>query len=721
MKKKFGGLALALGAALCAPVVCPGISLDDIQLWSGSGTNRAALVIEWSSPKVFNETTVPAPAADKTMVWGFRFNGQETGTDLLNAALRADPRLYVVEDNSFGVFVVGIGYNLRDDGLYGLTDGTNTDSAALFIQGVLTNATVDMDAARPLEPGDLYWGGHYGPNWEVWNEAGDAGGFLASPNRGTNAFWTADDPSQPYSGEHGQWEYAQDGLDDLPLTNGSWIGYSVAAGGFDYINTNDPGTIAYNTEKHAPPSPEGNYFAYVYDPNDFATSVVAATNLDASSPYNDPAAMLGRPTLSFLDYFGDDTLHRTKIIEAPYWKDANGSNVITEILADGAVTLRLGRRIYDDPNHPYGADLMVYGNSFFSASGASGFIGDDTDLNTTSLSSGYFGHGTLVSVSQDGTNWFAFTNEAALFPDDAYRWDDTNASWTDETLNPTRPLAPSVTAAGALAGETVATALDQFAGASGGSAYDLKETGLPWIQYVRLAPAPGSYTVIDAIAGAKPAVVGDELALSPNDLTAGAGALVFENPAVSNEVSVVVNAHSLGGSAKISTARLTDLSPFAPVPGMVSSAFQLAALSASGGGNVSLTADISTRVGDGYNGTGGDLRVWQWNAGAWNPTPFSYNAANREVTVSGATNLTAFVVSQYVPPVLAAQTEPGGYRFTFAPQPYVTYTLERSATLGPGASWTALSSVTPTNTQTVALHDDSSSGVQAFYRLQLSP
>src|SRR5581483_8372208 len=102
-------------------------------------------------------------AADKTMVWGYRFNGAATGTDLLNAALRADPRLYVVEENSFGTFVVGLGYNLRSDGLYGLTDGTNTDSAAMFINGLLTNATVDLDAARPVNSGDLYWGGYFGP------------------------------------------------------------------------------------------------------------------------------------------------------------------------------------------------------------------------------------------------------------------------------------------------------------------------------------------------------------------------------------------------------------------------------------------------------------------------------------------------------------------------------------------------------------------------------
>ncbi len=635
----------------------------------------------------------------------------------MNAALRADPRLYVIEENSFGTFVAGIGYNLRGDGLYGLTDGTNTDTASMFINGVLTNATVDVDAARPINPGDLYWSGYYGPNWEVWNEAGDAGGFLASPNRGTNAFWTADDPNQPYSGKHGQWEYAQAGLDDLPLTNGSWIGYSLAAGGFDYVNTNDPATIAYETHKHAPPSPEGNYFAYIYDPNDFATQVIAATNLEASAPYNDPAAILGRPTLKFIDYFGDGTAHRAKIIEAPYWTAPNGGNVITEILSGGAVTLKLGRPIYADPNHPYGVDLLVFGNSFYSVSGTSGFVGDDTDLNTAQLGSSYGGHSTVVSVSQDGTNWSGFISPA-LFPENAYRWDDTNDSWTDETLNPTRPVNPYLV--DAIGDESVAAALDQFVGASGGAGFSLHETGLPWIQYVRLAPPTGSYTVIDAIAAAKPAVVGDELAVAPTNLSL-AGSFVFENPAVSNEVAVGVTFHGLSAAAKLSCVKLAALSPFAPVPGSVSSAFSLAVKPTSGMAPVAASASVALRVGNAYQGDGSDLRLWQWAGTNWQSLPFSYNAAARAVSSLELTNLSAFVVSQYVPPAVAIQTEPGGYRFSFTPQPCVTYTLLRSAALGPDAAWTGLGSVTPTNAQPIALHDDTPAGTESFYRLQLSP
>src|SRR5215475_10301400 len=59
------------------------LSLDDIQLWTGSGSNRAALVIEWSTPESLTNSLVPIPRADKTLVWGYRFNGSSVGATML--------------------------------------------------------------------------------------------------------------------------------------------------------------------------------------------------------------------------------------------------------------------------------------------------------------------------------------------------------------------------------------------------------------------------------------------------------------------------------------------------------------------------------------------------------------------------------------------------------------------------------------------------------------
>ncbi len=185
--KKFC-LSLAV-AGLFLVVKSSAISLDDIQFWTGSGTNRAALVIEWNSPVVFNSTTVPAPVTEKTLVWGYRFNGTATGTQILDAVVAADHRLYVVQSifTGFGPYVDAIGYNLNGDGLFGVTDGSQTYHASDFTNGLLTGPNLDLDAVAPLNAKDLFWSGSLGPNWQTWTEAGDSGGFTNSPNRGTNA------------------------------------------------------------------------------------------------------------------------------------------------------------------------------------------------------------------------------------------------------------------------------------------------------------------------------------------------------------------------------------------------------------------------------------------------------------------------------------------------------------------------------------------------------
>src|SRR5208282_642637 len=156
MKKVRFALALA---SLFLVSKSPAISLDDIQLWTGSGTNLAALVIEWNSPQIYNNTTVPAPVADKTLVWGYRFNGTATGTQMFNAIVASDPRLYAVETvyPFYGTSLNAIGYNLDGTGQAGLTDGTMTNSANTFTNGLLINPALNLDGTYSLNSGDLFW------------------------------------------------------------------------------------------------------------------------------------------------------------------------------------------------------------------------------------------------------------------------------------------------------------------------------------------------------------------------------------------------------------------------------------------------------------------------------------------------------------------------------------------------------------------------------------
>jgi hypothetical protein len=378
----------------------------------------------------------------------------------------------------------------------------------------------------------------------------------------------------------------------------------------------------------------------------------------------------------------------------------------------------MGRKIYADAHHPYGVDLVVYGYAFFdSLSTGSGIVGDKTDLSTATLkSSAFAGHPAVVSVSQDNINWFTFTNVQEVFPDEAYRWDDTNASWTQEQMNPTKPLNPYLYTNN-FARQTVAGVLDQYTGASGGTGYSLAKLGLPWIRYVRIQPAPGTYMVLDAIAAADSVVTGDALSIAPDNVAAGIANLSFQNANDYHQNQVAIGFGNVSGIARISTVSLSDLSPFAPVEGNVSSAYQIQSLPIIES-PVTYTSIVSLRAGDGYNGTGGDLRVFEWNCTNWVSQSFTYNATNNEVIVPGVTNFSAFVISQIVPPILTAESATNGFMFQLTPVPNCPETLLRSTDL---ETWTPILTFTATNSQPVTLEDSNAPEAKAFYRVQLNP
>lgn len=723
---------LAAGMAVLAMLVAGkarAISLDDIQLWTGLGTNRAALVIEWSVPQSLTNSSVPVPVADKTLVWGYRFNGTATGTQMLNAVVATDPKLYVVEQNNLsGTSVEALGYNLNANGVIGISDGSSTN---YITNGILTNATVNIDSAYAINGGDLYWGGLNGPKWEWWTELGDEGGFLSSPNRGggTNAYWTATDTTNYTAGYQGQWQYTQTNLNNLLLTNGSWIGFSVAAGEYESAS-NAP----YNLNKHAPVSPDGTYVAYVCNTNDFAVQVVSSNNLYVNSAYgqgyySNALAVPGRPTLKFFDGSIFDppphTVHRVKVDEPAYWTDATQTNdVITEINVGGQITVNMGRKICHNPNNPYGVDFDVFGNSLYEATGGlgtSGLVSDSTDEGgvTTSGSAGTYGHPTIVSVSQDGTNWYTYPYVPVLVPGNAYRWDDTNHCWTDEQMNETKPLNPSLNFPD---GTTAADELDQFVGAYGGTGYNLQASGLSWIQYIRIIAGTSTndsnsedYTVIDAIGAVNPVVVGDALSITPDDLLSGITNLVFQNPANLNQTLISLDFDSVSTSARISTVSLHEFSAYAPVAGNVLGAYQLQSrLFPDDASVLVLQAEVGLSVGTNYSGKGGDLRVYQWNCTNWTSQPFTFDPTNDEVVVAGVTNFSAFVASQIVPPQLSIQSITHGYAFNFAPVPNCANVLERSSNL---VNWTSICTNTPPNAQPITVQDTNVPTSRAFYRL----
>ena len=246
--------------------------------------------------------------------------------------------------------------------------------------------------------------------------------------------------------------------------------------------------------------------AYTFDANDFAVEVVASTGLSGSGLYNDPQAVLGRPTLRFDDSLNPNVvdLHRAKLNEGVYNTGPAGEKLVTTVAAGTSITVRMGRLVENDPQNPFGVDFVVFGNSFYTGSGGGdGFVGDDTNLNNFTLDGNLFDEPTGVSVSPDGVNWYRYENGPfadSAFATNSYRWDSAAAAWTDQESDPTLPVDPALAAQ--LAGRTGADVLDNvYAGSAGGTGFDLAESGFDAIRFIRVDGLPGlSGGEVDAFA-----------------------------------------------------------------------------------------------------------------------------------------------------------------------------------------------------------------------------
>lgn len=728
--KKFRLLLLAAaGLSVSNFTTARALSLDDIQVWAGAGTNRAALVIHWSAPEVRNNTTVPNPAAEKSLVWGYRWNGTNTAENMFNAVVAADHRLFVAASTpyaGFGPFIYALGYDLNNNGVFGIRIGTNVFAENAFTNGQRVFSTEDSDSARSLDAGDLFWSGLFGANWEMWQEQGGNGGFAHSPDRDGNPYWTTSDTNYFSYGSHGQWDYTS-GLELVTLKDGSWVGFTVSGGGLNYMDSNDPGTVAYNYHKHAPAPPEAASTNISY-----AAQLVSSQGPFGNSPYNDPNSILGAPATRYYESVSKPAT-RVKLIEAAYsYSVANGvtNKLLVTLNTGSSVIARFDHPVTDNPANPYGIDFKVFGNTFFSATG----FGDSANLNTVSLTGGAFAEPVKVSVSpgysgQAGENpndpstwpWYRYDSGPygdSLFPAQAYKWNRAGANWTEELLDFTKPVNPVLQTRLNAGGLTAADAIDLYAGAGGGTGFDLKPSGFASVQYIKVEGLAGfSGGEIEAISIVRPMTLGDSLSITPDNLTNNTAQLFFQKPGAENQNVLSLNFTAISDAAQVTALRLDDTAALGKIPGSPVNPVQLDLAPILGATPVPFQAALSLAANTNYSGNGSDLRAFRWDGTNWNSLAFAYDSTARAAVVAGVTNFSAYVLAQFTAPNLAMHASGGGFSFQLTPVPNCVQALERSTNL---VNWTVVTIITPTNAQPITLQDNAAPADNAFYRLRLT-
>lgn len=469
--------------------------------------------------------------------------------------------------------------------------------------------------------------------------------------------------------------------------------------------------------------------------NPFASEVLAAQGPFGASPYDDPASLLGMPSTNFYDplggWSGGTTVRRVKLVEAAHNRDADQTRKLLTTLGEGSsIVVRFDQPITNHPAHPYGVDLLVFGNTFFTSSG---FANDSTDMNALMITGSGFTEPTKVSVSPGYTGkpgqapddwqtweWYRYDSGPygdTAFPTHAHRWDRTNAVWLDELMDFTKPVNPALGPlfeTGSGISLTAADAIDLYDGSGGGTGFDLAESGFDAIQYVRVEGLPGfDAGEIDAFAAVRPMVLGDSLTVAPANLTNSTATLRFQQPDNPGINAVALRFTVATEALRVSVAPWTPLPP--PGPLLQAVAVNIApVLSAA---FATFATDMTLTLAEEYSGTGADLDLLQQDGTNWARVAFAFDAPARSLRISGVTKNASLALVQIKPPWLQLISLGSACEFQFTPVAGWTHTLERTTDF---SIWSDVASVTPGNPERVTLQDAAPPPLRAFYRLRLN-
>lgn len=222
----------------------------------------------------------------------------------------------------------------------------------------------------------------------------------------------------------------------------------------------------------------------------FAATVVSyAPGTGAASGFTNPQVALGSPER----FTGEGLIPGAVTPFQPAFRP----NEIVSLGVGGSLVIAFDHDVTNDPRNPFGIDLLVFGNSFFTDAGSgAGIVG------------GFVSEGGRVSLSADGVAWTAVRAVEAdgLFPTLGYL--DSLPYATQPGSIPSdflRPVDPTLSVA-TLSSLDYPSLVDAYGGSGGGAGIDIGAVGLQRIRFVRIeGPATTGFSPeIDALADVAP-------------------------------------------------------------------------------------------------------------------------------------------------------------------------------------------------------------------------
>ncbi|WP_315094068.1 DUF5074 domain-containing protein [Chryseobacterium timonianum] len=132
------------------------ISFSDIQYWVGTGSNQAAFVVQWNDGK--------NPDA---LVWGFRWDGNATGEDMLKAIAKADHRFFTLmyPGTPYGTAIGGLGFDLNGQDSNALIKSGNATYPLYPVDGIVKTTAYDFDDYTAKDVNDHWKSGWNNGFW----------------------------------------------------------------------------------------------------------------------------------------------------------------------------------------------------------------------------------------------------------------------------------------------------------------------------------------------------------------------------------------------------------------------------------------------------------------------------------------------------------------------------------------------------------------------------
>jgi hypothetical protein len=390
----------------------------------------------------------------------------------------------------------------------------------------------------------------------------------------------------------------------------------------------------------------------------YAAQLISQNGVYGGSPiYNDPNAVLGEPTRIAVnnDVQAGTSPYHVSLVEPAQNRDQSGNNILTTLARTpngsggftyGSITVKFDHPVVDDPTNPYGIDLNVFGNAYYVGNG---FANDSTDMRAYNLVGSTFAEPVVISVSSDNINWYTYNSGPygdTAFPTQSYTWsgsqhDATGNGWVAAS-DYTKPVNPALRTFLGTSSIAAADAMSTYLGSGGGTGIDLAASGFASIQYVRVeSTSQFRDGEIDAFADVRPAVVGEALSVTPDNVAATT-AIYFKNAQNPAQTAVVAQFTSVSDLAKLSTSTVTDSAALAALPsGSLLATYELDVQSLLGSSEIGFATNYQLSPGPSYAGNGSSLELLHWNGSAWQAVAHTFDALTGRITVANWSDPTA--------------------------------------------------------------------------------